>query len=97
MQDLAIKQVRGIRIDRHYNAINGSTSKIINLKDIASLLTDFSRYNRVLQVLRMDPPNGIVLPGRSKLQLFLSNFKYSNSLILNNLETPSEFLIMNSC
>ena len=90
MQDLAIKQVRGNNTDRHYNAITklmDLLQKLDNLKDIkASLTTDFSRYNRVLQVLRMDLPNGDSLAReKHKLQLFLSNFKYSNSLILNNL------------
>ena len=81
MQDLAIKQVRGNNTDRHYNAITklmDLLQKLDNLKDIkASLTTDFSRYNRVLQVLRMDLPNGDSLAReKHKLQLFLSNFKY---------------------
>ena len=88
MQDLAIKQVRGNNTDRHYNAITklmDLLQKLDNLKDIkASLTADFSRYNRVLQVLRMDLPNGDSLAReKHKLQLFLSNFKYSNSLILS--------------
>jgi cytoplasmic FMR1 interacting protein len=90
VQDLVINQVRGNNTDRDYNAITkvmDLLQKLDDLKDIkASLTTDFSRYNRVLQVLRIDLPNGDSLAQeKHRLQLFLSNFKYSKSLILNNL------------
>ncbi|KAJ8613807.1 hypothetical protein CTAYLR_004917 [Chrysophaeum taylorii] len=76
--------------DGYYDAITkviDLLQKLDNLKDMkASLTTDFSRYNRVLQALRAELPNGDQLAQeKHRLQLFLSNFQYPKSLIFQNL------------
>jgi len=91
MRSLVTKEARErIVPDGYYDAITKVVDllqKLDNLKDMkASLATDFSRYNRVLQALRAELPNGDQLAQeKHKLQLFLSNFQYPKSLIFHNL------------
>ena len=82
MRSLVTREARErIVPDGYYDAITKVVDllqKLDNLKDMkASLTTDFSRYNRVLQALRAELPNGDQLAQeKHKLQLFLSNFQY---------------------
>lgn len=91
MQNLVTKEARErIVPDGYFDAITkvlDLLQKLDNLKDMkASLATDFSRYNRVLQALRAELPDGDQLAQeKHKLQLFLSNFQYPKSLIFHNL------------
>jgi cytoplasmic FMR1 interacting protein len=91
MRSLVTKEARERVVpDGYYDAITKVVDllqKLDNLKDMkASLATDFSRYNRVLQALRAELPNGDQLAQeKHKLQLFLSNFQYPKSLIFHNL------------
>ena len=89
MQSLVMGRER-IVPDGYYDAITkviDLLQKLDNLKDMkASLATDFSRYNRVLQACRSELDNGDQLAQeKHQLQLFLSNFKYPKSLIFQNL------------
>lgn len=91
MRSLVTKEARERVVpDGYFDAITkviDLLQKLDNLKDMkASLTTDFSRYNRVLQALRSELPNGDELAQeKHKLQLFLSNFQYPKSLIFYNL------------
>eukprot|EP00629_Pelagomonadales_sp_RCC1024_P017002 CAMPEP_0119275140 /NCGR_PEP_ID=MMETSP1329-20130426/13283_1 /TAXON_ID=114041 /ORGANISM="Genus nov. species nov., Strain RCC1024" /LENGTH=1260 /DNA_ID=CAMNT_0007275501 /DNA_START=313 /DNA_END=4095 /DNA_ORIENTATION=+ len=91
MRSLVTKEARErIVPDGYFDAITKVVDllqKLDNLKDMkASLTTDFSRYNRVLQALRTELANGDQLAHeKHKLQLFLSNFQYTKSLIFQNL------------